>query len=112
MAIAWLNGIESDLQDDLRNNLAIIAVLPDRGSQEMFCQFFDLLVSKPGISLANRLQGTGFFIANRKGVITEQMTAFAVTLFHADHDNVEGGQLFFEFDPTSTAAPRRIEAVR
>ena len=89
-----LNRIERDLQNYLRFHFAIPSVVNDRVLFEMLSQLCDLHVGQTAVSLADRQQLAIHFVADREGIIAQDVVSFTVTKFRADDHDVERREFF------------------
>jgi len=93
MTCARLNGIERDLEHDLRFHFAIAATIDNRVLFEMLGQFHDLDVGQATVGFSDRQKFAACFVAHRKRVIAQDVVAFAMTEPSGDHHHVQRGQL-------------------
>src|SRR2546423_9382799 len=97
-----LNIVESDFENDVRFDAALVAEVFDGMGQEIVGELADLDVGQAGIGFAD--VDEALVVTDGEGVIGEEAAAFAVAVFgEGDHD-VERGQRTLELHP-ELAAP-------
>jgi hypothetical protein len=107
-----LDDVERDFEHGVGDDGAITAVDLERVGEEVFGELGDLDVGQAGIGFADGEQAVVvFLVSDGEGVVAEDIAAFAVAVFDADHDDVEGGVGLLEFEPGEAAAAGCVEAV-
>src|SRR5437763_16295668 len=101
-----LNIVESDFENDVRFDAALVAEVFDRVGQEIVGELADLDVGQAGIGFAD--VDEALVVTDGEGVIGEEAATLAMAVFgEGDHD-VEGGQRTLELHPELAATAGNI----
>ena len=107
-----LDGVEGDLEDDLRANQPHVSAVLDGHVEEPLCELGYLGVSQAGVGLADVDQAPIARIPHGEGVVREHASPLAVAPFDSRDNDVEGGEGTLQLQPRQPAAPGRVWAQR
>src|SRR5205809_8122770 len=98
MAVAFLNPIKGDLENNVGFHDAEAAVILDGVLLEKLGHILDLAIRQAGVGLADIQQPP--VVVDRERVIGKHISAPAVPKFHASDNYVEGCERLLPFQPT------------
>src|SRR5213594_3637787 len=110
MAVAFLNPIEGDLENDIGFHNAEAAVILDGVLLEKLGHILDLAIRQAGVGLADIQQSP--VVVDCERVIGEHISAPAVPKFHGSDNYVEGCARLLPFQPTHAPLAGQVQRTR